>query len=227
MLNPGLSAGGRPVQRILCLGAHCDDIEIGCGGTLIKLLGGGDREKEKEKEKEMDVTWVVFASNETRAAETRHAANLFLDGAARKNVVLHGFRDGFLPQHWAEVKEAFERLKREIAPDLIFTHYRNDLHQDHRIVSELTWNTFRDHLILEYEIPKFDGDLGAPNAFTHLDETTVARKSSAILECYRSQAGHAWFSEDTFRSLMRIRGVESNSPGRFAEGFYCRKMILA
>lgn len=221
--NGNGNRSGRPFQRILCLGAHCDDIEIGCGGTLIKLLASG----EKERGPETEVTWAVFASNEARAAETRQAANLFLEGAGSRNVILHGFRDGFLPQHWAEVKEAFERLKREFAPDLIFTHYRDDLHQDHRIVSELTWNTFRDHLILEYEIPKFDGDLGAPNAFIHLDEGTVARKASAILECYRSQAGHAWFTEDTFRSLMRIRGVESNSPGRFAEGFYCRKLILA
>jgi LmbE family N-acetylglucosaminyl deacetylase len=220
MLDAGVSGIGRAARRILCLGAHCDDIEIGCGGTLLKLLGESpDRE----------ITWVVFASNETRAAETRRAAELFLRGAAKRNVVLHAFRDGFLPKHWAEVKEAFERLKADVsgAPDLIFTHFRQDLHQDHRIVSELTWNTFRDHLILEYEIPKFDGDLGAPNAFTHLDEPLSRRKASGIVECYPSQAKHAWFSEDTFLSMMRIRGVEANAPGKFAEAFYCRKWIAA
>jgi LmbE family N-acetylglucosaminyl deacetylase len=275
MLESGLLGRGRPLKRVLCLGAHCDDIEIGCGGTLLKLLGaradsdwtGAEDDAEGEPESaeagpsgeprplfrpdaavssrsraggpvrtaeppppeasDLEVTWVVFSSNEARAAEARKGAHLFLEGAARRNVVVHGFRDGFLPHHWAEVKDAFERLKRETAPDLIFTHYRHDLHQDHRIVSELTWNTFRDHLILEYEIPKYEGDLGAPNAFTHLDETVARRKAAGILECYRSQAGHSWFTEETFLSLMRIRGVESNAPGRFAEAFHCRKLLLA
>jgi LmbE family N-acetylglucosaminyl deacetylase len=218
MLKLDLSGGDRPLQRILCLGAHCDDIEIGCGGTLLRLLKGG---------RELDVTWVVFTSDETRAEEARSAAGVFLEGAAKRDVTVHGFRDGFLPQHWAQVKEIFERIKRETAPDVVFTHYRNDLHQDHRIVSELTWNTFRDNLILEYEIPKFDGDLGAPNAFAHLDEGLCKRKTAAILQNYRSQADRAWFSEETFLSLMRLRGVEANAPGKYAEGFYSRKLILA
>lgn len=218
MLKADLSGGAGAAKRILCLGAHCDDIEIGCGGTLLKLLG---------ERPDREVTWVVFTSDPVRAAEAGKAAHLFLEGAARRQVAVHGFRDGFLPQHWAEAKEAFERLKKEAAPDLVFTHYRNDLHQDHRIVSDLTWNTFRDHLILEYEIPKFDGDLGAPNAFTHLDEALARRKAAAILECYPSQAGRSWFAEETFLSLMRIRGMEANAPGKFAEAFHCRKLILA
>lgn len=218
MLRIDPFAVGHSPSRVLCLGAHCDDIEIGCGGTVAKLLeGGGD----------MEAKWVVFSSDETRAVEARQGAGIFLNGAARKDVTVHGFRDGFLPLHWGEVKEAFERIKREFSPDLIFTHYRGDLHQDHRIVSDLTWNTFRDHLILEYEIPKYDGDLGSPNVFSPLTETAARRKASAILETYRSQAGRSWFSEDTFLSLMRIRGIEANAPGKFAEAFYCRKLVLA
>lgn len=239
MLKLDLFGGDRPLKRILCLGAHCDDIEIGCGGTLLRLMGAkGDPDwtdaddeiasaPPPRNERGLEVTWVVFASNETRAAEARLGAEAFLEGAARRNVAVHSFRDGYLPHHWAEVKDAFERIKREFSPDLVFTHYRNDLHQDHRIISELTWNTFRDHLILEYEIPKFDGDMGSPNLFSHLDEGLAKRKSSAIVECYRSQSGHAWFSEETFLSLMRIRGIEANAPGKFAEGFYCRKLIVA
>jgi LmbE family N-acetylglucosaminyl deacetylase len=218
MLRIDLFAGGRPPGRVLCLGAHCDDIEIGCGGTLMDLLDGG---------RDMEAKWVVFSSDETRAVEARQAAGIFLGGAARKDVAVHGFRDGFLPGHWGEVKEAFERIKRDYSPDLIFTHYRGDAHQDHRIVSDLTWNTFRDHLILEYEIPKYDGDLGSPNAFFPLTESAARRKAAAILETYRSQAGRNWFSEDTFLSLMRLRGIEANAPEKYAEAFYCRKLVFA
>jgi LmbE family N-acetylglucosaminyl deacetylase len=206
---------GRP-GKILCLGAHCDDIEIGCGGTLLRLAAEGIAE----------AAWVVFASNERRAAEARAGAELFMAGAERRSVVIHGFRDGFLPQAWGEVKEAMERIKREFSPDLVLTHCRHDLHQDHRVVSELTWNTFRDHLILEYEIPKYDGDLGNPNFFVCLDEETARRKARGILACYPSQGSRSWMDEQTFLSLMRLRGVESNAPGRYAEGFYCRKLAV-
>ena len=215
MMRLGWARKGGPL-KILCLGAHCDDIEIGCGGTLLRLVQEGLAE----------VTWVVFSSDEKRAAEARAGAEHFLAGAGRRNVVIHAFKDGYLPQAWGEVKQAMERIKKEFSPDLVLTHCRNDLHQDHRIVSELTWNTFRDHLILEYEIPKYDGDLGNPNFFVCMDEDMAKRKAAGILACYRSQAAKPWMDEQTFLSLMRLRGVESNSPGRFAEAFYCRKMSI-
>jgi LmbE family N-acetylglucosaminyl deacetylase len=216
MLRFHPAAGGRPLERILCLGAHCDDIEIGCGGALMRLL----------REGRIEVAWIIFASDESRAAEARASAALFLEEAAGVHVSIHAFRDGFLPQAWGEVKDACERVKREFSPDLIFTHFRQDLHQDHRLVSELTWNTFRDHLILEYEIPKYDGDMGAPNFFVHLDDGLARKKASRIRSGYPSQADKPWFSEDTFLSLMRLRGMESNAPGRYAEGFYCRKLAM-
>src|SRR5437867_4440336 len=145
--------------RILCLGAHCDDIEIGCGGTILTLL---------ETYRKAAVDWVVFSSDQQRASEARESANLFLKQAESKNVVIKTFTNSFFPYIGAEIKRYFEELKREIAPDLVFTHYRNDLHQDHRLISELAWNSFRDHMILEYEIPKYDGDMGSPNSFVHL-----------------------------------------------------------
>jgi LmbE family N-acetylglucosaminyl deacetylase len=216
MLRLPLMGGSRPVERLLCLGAHCDDIEIGCGGALLRLASQGLAE----------VVWVVFSSDARRAEEARKGAEIFLRGAGRRNVIIHGFRDGFLPQAWSEVKEAMEKVKREFSPDLVLTHFRHDLHQDHRTVSELTWNTFRDHLILEYEIPKYDGDMGSPNFFVGLDGEMARRKARGILEAYPSQSGRPWMDEETFLSLMRLRGMESNSPGRYAEGFYCRKLCV-
>src|SRR5262249_19828689 len=150
----------RPTYHILCLGAHCDDIEIGCGGTILRLAREYDN---------LVFTWVVFSSNRERAQEALESANLFLQHTKEQTVSINSFRDGFFPYIGAEIKACFEQLKQEVAPDLIFTHYRHDLHQDHRLISDLTWNTFRGHLILEYEIPKYDGDLGAPNFFVHLD----------------------------------------------------------
>jgi LmbE family N-acetylglucosaminyl deacetylase len=202
---------------VLCLGAHCDDIEIGCGGTLLRL---------READPDVDVRWLILCSTPPRRQEALESAARFLGRPPDKRVCVEEFRDGFLPYEGAAVKERFERLKAEVSPDLILTHYRQDLHQDHRLVSELTWNTFRDHLILEYEIPKWDGDLGAPNAFVHLEESHVARKLEILLEVYGSQQQRSWFSEDTFRALLRLRGVESNAPGRYAEAFYSRKAVL-
>ncbi len=206
---------GRP-GRVLCLGAHCDDIEIGCGGALMGLAAGGLAE----------AAWVVFTSDSRRAAETRAGAELFLSGAGRRSVTVHNFRDGYLPEDWSDVKEAMERVKRDFEPDLVFTHYRQDMHQDHRLVSELTWNTFRDHLILEYEIPKYEGDLGHPNVFFPLDEAQARRKAAGILACYPSQAGKTWMDEQAFLSLLRLRGMECNAPGRYAEAFHCRKLVV-
>ena len=203
--------------RLLCLGAHCDDIEIGCGGTLLRLISEGWK---------LDVRWIVLCSNDMRGEEARASAHDFLSGAINHRVSVERFRDGFLPYIGAPVKEFFEKLKEEPSPDVIFTHHRADFHQDHRLICELTWNTFRDHLILEYEIPKFDGDLGLPNFFVHLDEKFARRKTELLLRHFSTQRDKHWFTEDTFLSLMRLRGVESRAPGRFAEGFHCRKVIL-
>ena len=217
MMRLSLSpAPGSPL-RVLCLGAHCDDIEIGCGGTVLRLI---------EEHPGAEFHWVVFTSDETRRAEAQACAEAFLAGAARKEIRILGLRDGYLPDAWGEVKDRFEQMKPGFKPDLVLTHYRHDLHQDHRVVSELTWNTYRDHLVLEYEIPKYDGDMGVPNSFVPLRQDLVDRKIKAILEGYPTQAGRQWFMEDTFRSLLRLRGMECNSPSRHAEAFHCRKAVL-
>jgi len=211
-----LSLGGREPQRILCLGAHCDDIEIGCGGTILNLVSSG---------RKVEALWVVFASNAQRKEEALKSAESFLTGA-NSNIVIHDFRDGFLPYLGVELKECFERLKSQFEPDIVLTHYRSDLHQDHRLISELTWNTYRNHLILEYEIPKYDGDFGSPNVFVPLDEPTCRRKIDIVLEAFLSQANKHWFSRDVFSSVLRLRGMEANASSGYAEGFYCRKAIL-
>jgi LmbE family N-acetylglucosaminyl deacetylase len=202
---------------ILCLGAHCDDIEIGCGGTILRLLGENPR---------IVVTWMILCSTPRREKEAIAGASRFLRRSVRTDVRILKFRDGFLPSQMADVKDCFERLKGEVDPGLIFTPYRNDLHQDHRLASELTWNTFRNHLILEYEIPKYDGDLGAPSAFFPLSRAECASKISHLLKAYPSQRGKDWFTEDTFRAVLRIRGMECRSPSGFAEAFYCRKVVF-
>ena len=209
MMNVGLPG----LARVLCLGAHCDDIEIGCGGTVLRLIA---------EHPGLEITWVVFSSTPERAREAELAAGLFLAGA-RARVLVKSFRDGFLPYQGAEVKEQFEALKG-INPDLILTHYRHDLHQDHRLISELTWNTWRDHAVWEYEIPKYDGDMGVPNGFVALEEPVYRRKVELIRQCYPTQWGKGWFSEDTFLALMRLRGMECQAPSRHAEAFYCRKL---
>jgi len=202
--------------EILCLGAHCDDIEIGCGGTLLHLL--------KER-RDVAVTWVVFSSTKKRAGEAAAAAKLFLKGARAQTVRIEAFTDGYFPYRGAEIKRYFEGLKRAISPSLIFTHYRDDRHQDHRLVSDTTWQTFRDSMILEYEIPKYDGDLGVPNVFAHLGAATCERKIRYIVRSYKTQAAKPWFTEETLRAMLRLRGVESRAP-RYAEAFYGRKIIL-
>lgn len=203
--------------RVLCLGAHSDDIEIGCGGTILRLVGECPS---------LRVHWVVFGAGKQRKEEALASADQFLAQAKEKSVVVEDFKDGFFPYVGGEIKEQFEKLKQEIDPDIVFTHHRDDAHQDHRLIGELTWNTFRNHLILEYEIPKYDGDLGTPNVFIHLNEYLSRRKSELILSHFQSQRGRDWFTEDTFLALLRLRGVESRSPGRYAEAFYCRKMVL-
>jgi LmbE family N-acetylglucosaminyl deacetylase len=207
-----------PLRQVLCLGAHCDDLEIGCTATVLRLA---------ETATPPAFTWVVFTSDAVRGDEARRSAEMLLRGTPTPRIVIERFRDGFLPYEGAAVKEAFEDLKRTSVPDLVLTHHRSDLHQDHRLISELTWNTFRDHLILEYEIPKYDGDAGAPNVFVPLDEALCRRKIQAILEGFPSQAGKRWFSEGVFRGLLRLRGLECNAPEGHAEAFYCRKLVLA
>jgi LmbE family N-acetylglucosaminyl deacetylase len=203
--------------NVLCLGAHSDDIEIGCGGTILQLKGDYP---------ELAVHWLVFGANGARALEAFASAETFLDQVKDKQVVVHEFRDGFFPYIGDQIKDQFEQLKRELSPDLIFTHYRHDLHQDHRLISELTWNTFRDHFILEYEIPKYDGDFGSPNFFVHLGEGICTRKIEYIMSNFKTQENRHWFTADTFLSLMRLRGVESRSSSKYSEGFYCHKMVL-
>lgn len=208
-----LQDGGGP-KRILALGAHPDDIEIGCGGTLLRLLAEG---------RSLEVLWVVFCATPEREAEARASASAFLEGVECARVVVRDYRDGYLPHFGTAVKDEFEALKAEFSPDLVLTHYRQDRHQDHRLVSDLTWNTWRDHFILEYEIPKYDGDLGSPNFFAPLPAAILERKIGLLLEHFPSQAGRAWFTPDLFRAVARIRGMESAAPQAVAEGFYCRK----
>jgi LmbE family N-acetylglucosaminyl deacetylase len=205
-------------KHILCLGAHCDDIEIGCGGTLLQLL---------EHNTNIEITWVVFTSSDERKIEAEVGVKLFTQGVKKLTLKVFNFRDGFLPYSGIELKEAFEAIKSDITPpDLILTHYRNDLHQDHRKVSELTWNTFRNHMILEYEIPKWDGDLSTPNTFIHLTDNIGKKKIAYLQQAYNSQQAKKWFTDDLFWSLMRIRGMECNSPENIAEAFYTRKLVL-
>jgi LmbE family N-acetylglucosaminyl deacetylase len=201
---------------VLCLGAHSDDIEIGCGGTLLQF---------KQTYSDLKIYWVVFCAAGMRGREAAKAADLFTVGC-QKAIVLKEFRDGFLPYLGAEVKDIFEELKGQVSPDLIFTHWRGDAHQDHRLISELTWNTFRKHFILEYEIPKYDGDLGRPNIFMPLEKPLQEQKVTHLFEAFASQQTKPWFDRNTFLGLMRLRGMESNSPSGYAEAFYARKMIL-
>ena len=202
-------------KNILCLGAHCDDIEIGCGGSILKLIDGM---------KNIRFYWVVFSSDDRREREAVKSANDFLSNVKEKNIVIHRFRNSYFPYHGAEIKAYFEQLKSEYSPDIIFSHYGKDLHQDHRLISELTWNTYRDHFILEYEIPKYDGDLGSPNFYIHLDEGMCRKKTSMIYKHFKSQYDKDWFTTDTFMSMLRLRGIESKAPKKYAEGFYCRKI---
>jgi len=205
-----------PLQ-ILCLGAHSDDIEIGCGGTILQLA---------HRYPGCVFHWVVFSAIGVRETEARSSAALFTQSAVLAEPILKTYPDGFLPYVGADVKGSFEELKRAISPDLILSTSRKDAHQDHRLVAELTWNTFRDHLILEYEIPKYDGDLGQPSVFVPLSSGQCEQKIQYLMEVFASQQSKRWFQPETFRSLMRLRGMECNAPSGYAEAFYCRKLVL-
>ena len=216
MLPLHLEKAAAEGMSLLCLGAHCDDIEIGCGGTLLHLKAAFPRLK---------FHWVVFSASGLRGREAAKAADLFTAGC-EKEILLKEFRDGFLPYRGGEVKELFEEVKSQVKPDLIFTHWQGDAHQDHRLISELTWNTFRNHLILEYEIPKYDGDMGRPNFFVPLEAPLYENKVDYLFEAFDSQRSKRWFDRETFLGLMRLRGMESNSPSGYAEGFHARKVVI-
>lgn len=201
---------------VLCLGAHSDDIEIGCGGTILYLA---------EQYPGTVFSWAVFNATDVREAEARRAAELFA-GSSIRELILKAFPDGFMPYVGAEIKTVFEEMKQRISPDLVLCPWGGDAHQDHRLVSELTWNTFRNHLILEYEIPKYDGDLGRPNVFVALEPHISRKKIEYLMEVFQSQRSKHWFDENTFLSLARLRGMECNAPSRYAEAFHCRKVVL-
>ena len=208
---------GQALREVLCVGAHSDDIEIGCGGTILRLI---------DEHPGLHVTWVVLSADGARADEATASAKSWLAEGATCEIVVEAFPDRYFPWHGAEIKTWLTELSRRCSPDLVLTHSRDDLHQDHRTVAELTWGAFRDHLILEYEIPKWDGDLGRPNLYVPLDGGTADRKVSGVLEGFPSQLGRDWFTPDTFYALMRLRGVESRALSGFAEAFTARKAVL-
>jgi len=217
MIHLNLGKGAAQALQVLCLGAHSDDIEIGCGGTVLSFA---------EQYPGCVFHWVVFSAIGVRETEAKRAAEMFAGAAALRGPLLKTFPDGFMPYVGSEVKAVFEGLKPSMSPDIIFTHNRKDAHQDHRLIAELTWNTFRDHLILEYEVPKYDGDMGQPSVFVPLPAQICQKKTRCILDAFQSQHSKRWFREDTFLSLMRLRGMECNAPSGYAEAFYCRKVVL-
>ena len=210
-------SAAEPLRRVLAIGCHADDIEIGCGGTLLTLA---------RENPGLEVDWVVLAAPGARSTEARASAAAFTADAGDVRIEVHEFRDGFLPYLGGEVKDVFERLKARVDPQLVLTHAGYDFHQDHRLACELTWNTFRRHLILEYEIPKVDGDLGRPNVFVPLAAGVVEEKLALLEQHFPSQAAKHWYDRETFLGLMRLRGMEAVAPDRFAEAFTCRKLVL-
>jgi LmbE family N-acetylglucosaminyl deacetylase len=204
----------QPARRILCLGAHSDDIEIGAGGALLELTEGRS---------DLQVCWVVFSAPGDRAAEANASANDFLSSVPNREIKVGSFRESYFPDEWTRIKEWIEEIKAEFDPELVFTHFRNDRHQDHRVLSDLSWNTFRNHLILEYEILKYDGDLGQPNLFIPLSERSAQRKVDLLLKHFQTQTTKHWFTGDSFEAMHRLRGIECAMPR--AEAFYCRKLV--
>jgi LmbE family N-acetylglucosaminyl deacetylase len=220
MRELSLMTGAAPEPlHLLCIGAHADDLEIGAGGTVLTLL---------ERHPGSHVTWAVFAGSGTRSSEARASADELLTAATSFDVHTLGLRDGFLPYQGAAAKEAIERLREALPnePDVILTHALHDRHQDHRALAELTWNTWRDHLVLAYEIPKYEGDLVPPNAYVPLESDVVERKLDHLRRHFASQRARDWYDDDTFLGLMRVRGLECRSPSRFAEAFHVRKLVL-
>jgi LmbE family N-acetylglucosaminyl deacetylase len=202
---------------VLCLGAHSDDIEIGAGATLLSLLDRGIR---------LDVHWCVLSGAGLREREARASAADFLSHAASAKVEVMPFQDGFFPEQGEQIKSWFEVLKERVDPDIILTHRRDDAHQDHRQVSRLAWNTFRDHCILEYEVPKWDGDIGQPNLYMPVSAGALHRKIDLLISHFGSQRSKQWFDAETFLGLARLRGMECRAPERYAEAFVGRKLAM-
>jgi LmbE family N-acetylglucosaminyl deacetylase len=203
--------------KLLCLGAHSDDIEIGCGGTILRIAA---------EVPDLVVRWIVFSGDERRGTEARNSATAVLEQVSEKQIEVLGFRDGYFPSQGANIKDCFEAVKRDFDPSLILTHWQNDAHQDHRLLAELTFNTFRNHFVLEYEIPKYDGDLGNPNFFVPLTRTQLQRKIDTISHHFVSQRGRSWFVDETFVAMARLRGIGCNAPEGVAEAFYVRKIVF-
>jgi LmbE family N-acetylglucosaminyl deacetylase len=217
MLSLVLDRGSRRALKVMCVGAHCDDIEIGCGGTLRTLQGRGQKPL---------IDWVVLSGIEERRRETERAMRMLVRPACRGQLLFRDFPDGRFPAAYAEIKGFCELLKRRHSPDLILCHERDDRHQDHRVVNEMIWNTFRDHVVLEYEIPKWDGGLGQPNVYVPINARDADAKVDALLKSYASQAGRDWFTRDTFMAMLRLRGLECRSPSGYAEAFHGRKLVF-
>lgn len=215
MLELELSQQSNRPKKFLFLGAHCDDIEIGCGGAILQLAASYP---------EAEVHWVVFSGNDIRIEETRMAANMFAGDQVK--ISCRNFRNSFFPSETVSIKEFFEEIKQDFEPDVIFTHFRDDFHQDHRVISELTWNTFRSHLILEYEIPKYDSDMGNPSVFLPLTKSDAEQKAQIIMQAFVSQHHRQWFSADTFLALLRLRGIQCNAAEGYAEAYFSRKLTL-
>jgi len=205
------------IKKVLCLGAHSDDIEIGCGATILRLI---------QEQPDLEIYWLVFSARGTRAREAKASASEFLHGVRARRIRTMTYRESYFPDEWSEIKDTFEQVKRSFQPDLVLTQYRNDRHQDHRVLSDLAWNTFRNHLVLEYEIPKYDGDLGLPNLYVPVPRELCERKIAVLLRHFQSQTNRHWFTEDTFWALLRLRGIECVSSSGFAEAFYGRKLWL-
>jgi LmbE family N-acetylglucosaminyl deacetylase len=216
-MQPLVLAKPGQTLKVLCLGAHSDDIEIGVGGTLLGWIAAGAK---------LDVHWCVLSARGPRHAEAMAGADMVLQGTVARKVECGEFRDGYFPSEGAEIKSWIEDLKARINPDVIFTHRKDDAHQDHREVCRLTWNTFRNHTILEYEIPKWDGDLGRPNLYIAMSEDVMERKVALLQDCFGTQRSKDWFDADTFRGLARLRGMECRAPERFAEAFFARKLVM-
>jgi LmbE family N-acetylglucosaminyl deacetylase len=205
------------IKKVLCLGAHSDDIEIGCGATILRLI---------QEQAGIQVFWMVFSAQGQRAREAKKSASEFLHDVRSPKIRTARFKESFFPSEWPAIKNTFEKVRREFEPDLVLTQYRDDRHQDHRVLSDLAWNTFRSHLIFEYEIPKYDGDLGTPNLYVPVSRELCEKKVGALMRHFQSQAKRHWFTADTFWALLRLRGIECASPSGFAEAFHGRKLIL-
>jgi LmbE family N-acetylglucosaminyl deacetylase len=205
------------LTTILCLGAHADDIEVGCGGTMLRLLS---------EHPGLRVVWVVFSARGSRNQEAVQSAESFLEQAGDVQVLVKSHRDGYFPAHYARIKDEFFEIRERCRPDLVFTHRLEDRHQDHRLLAELTWNTFREQGILEYEVPKYEGDLGQPNVFVPLTEVVCRRKVDLLWQHFQSQHSKPWFVRETFWSLLRLRGMESKAEESLAEAFHCQKILI-